>query len=53
MEKVDIRPIKLFVAQLPHDCTLRTVILLNEDMMEVSHFLAQLPLWLKLARLIR
>jgi hypothetical protein len=53
MEKVDIRPIKLFVARLPHDCTLRTVILLNEDMMEVSHFLAQLPLWLKLARLIR
>lgn len=51
MKIVDIRPLKSLARKLP-DCALRTVLLAEEDEIDVVRFLALLPLWLRLARLV-
>jgi len=50
-EKINIRKIKDFAfSQLPKNSTLRDIILSEEDEIQVSIFLARLPIWLKLLK---
>ncbi|MEM2991489.1 MAG: hypothetical protein QXQ02_09960 [Halobacteria archaeon] len=48
---LEIGRLKTFVKRLP-DCALRTVLLAEDDNVDVTRFLALLPLWLRLARLL-
>ena len=49
--KVNIRQLKNYAfTQLPKTLALREIILSEEDELEVSIFLARLPLYLKLSR---
>ena len=51
--KVNIRKLKSFAfAQLPKDCVLREILISEEDELDVSIFLARLPVWLKLSKLL-
>ena len=50
-EKVDMRALKSFAIQkLPKEWPLREILLSDEDELEITVFLARLPLWLRLSR---
>lgn len=48
--KIDIRKLKNFaISQLPKDWALRDILLGENDTVDVSTFLARLPVWLQLS----
>ncbi len=50
--KISIRKLKDFAfTQLPKDWPLREILLSENDELEVSVFLARLPVWLRVSRL--
>jgi len=52
--KLNIRKLKNFAfSQLPKDCALREILLGENDVVDVSTFLARLPVWLQLSTLRR
>jgi len=49
MEKVDVHPLKAFVAKkLPYSSVLRAVILNDDDFMEPWDYVAKIKIWLTL-----
>ncbi|MEM2028529.1 MAG: hypothetical protein QXS05_04005 [Candidatus Bathyarchaeia archaeon] len=46
---IDIRPLKNFARKLP-PCALRTVLLAEDDFIDLTRFFALIPLWLRLAK---
>jgi hypothetical protein len=49
--KVNIRPLKSFACkELPEDCALRAVLLLEKEVLDSHEFLAKLEVWMSLAR---
>lgn len=52
--KIDIRKLKQFAfIQLPKDWALREILLTENEEIDVSTFLARLPVWLQLSTLKR
>ena len=48
--KVNLQPLKAFALKLPSNSTLREILLLEDDELDVHTFLARMPIWLRLIR---
>jgi hypothetical protein len=51
---VNIKKLKEFALEkLPKNSALREILISEEDKMDITVFLARLPLWLKLSKLLK
>jgi len=48
---VEIRRLKDFALRLPPNSPLRTILLLEDEKLDVHTFLARMPVWLRLLRI--
>ena len=49
---IDMKPLKQFAYEKLPNCSLRNVLLIEADVLDTHTFLARLPIWLKLIRIL-
>jgi len=47
---INIKPLKIFALNKLPNCSLRYLLLIEEEKLDVQTFLARMPIWLKLIR---